>query len=1172
MQKVNPARGGANVKKYKILLCFLLAAALSLALFSSCRVSSKSQDDEILKFTSYRDIPGILQEEIDLIEAFRNRNASFIYGMIPSSESFYNTDGEIEGYAVYVSSWLSELFDIEFIPRNYTWEGLLSGLESGDIHFSGHLMSTEERQKTFFMTDPIAHRKVKYFRLENSPPLAEIRETRLPQYALVSGGATTTNIINHAQEAFEAVFVPDYIDAYDLLKSGEADAFVAISTAQPVFESFGDVVTSNFLPLIYSTASFSTRVPELEVFVNVVQKALENNAINHLNKLYRQGEEDYKRHNLYIRLTEEEREFIKNNEVIEFAAEFNNYPLSIYDARFNQWKGISFDVLKEIEILTGLVFKPANPPDTEWPDLLKMLEAGDAQFVTELVYTEDRERRFIWAKNSIMTDHPALISKAELPNITNLYDVYSMRIGIGKDLALSEMFLKWFPNHQKVREFDGLDLAYDALAQDEIDMVMHRGSGLLRLTHFLETPGYKANIIFDYRIESQIGFNKNALVLRDIIDKALKLIDTELISEQWNRKTYDYRAQVAEAQRPWIIGVTGLLLFILILVFILFRKSRHEEKRLEALVKVRTAELKILARDAEAATKAKTEFLAVMSHEIRTPMNSIMGFAELALDSDSGISPKVKDYLRKIKDSTKWLLNIINDVLDISKIESGKMELENTAFDLKDVFSRCQSVILPDMQKKGLELRVYAEPLLTSQSTESRKLLGDPLRLYQVLLNLLSNAVKFTDRGIIKLSSALKESDENKAKIYFEVSDTGIGMTPEQTAKIFEAFVQADSSTTRNYGGTGLGLSITKNIIEMMGGKLSVESAEGAGSIFSFEIVFETIVTAGGTAENTTDIPSEKPHFNGLILICDDNYMNQQVICEHLANLGLETITADNGKIGVEKVCENIKNAQKGEKIFDLIFMDIFMPVMDGIEASSEIMKLNTGIPIIAMTANVMSGEIEKYKRYGMSDYLGKPFTSQELWQTLLKYLTPVEVSSDFATPVLNDNELQHKWCALFIKNNHNKYFEITQALNTGDIKSAHRMAHTLKGNAGQIKKTELHRTAEELEDLLGEGKIPSEEKLLYFKNELEKVIEELKPLLAVPEPQEQAEPLSGEQIRELFNELEALLESRNTECMSLVDKIRAIPEAEELIWQIEDFDYEAALITLNKLKEEARN
>jgi CheY-like chemotaxis protein len=294
--------------------------------------------------------------------------------------------------------------------------------------------------------------------------------------------------------------------------------------------------------------------------------------------------------------------------------------------------------------------------------------------------------------------------------------------------------------------------------------------------------------------------------------------------------------------------------------------------------------------------------------------------------------------------------------------------------------------------------------------------------------------------------------------MYFEVTDSGIGMSPKQIKKIFEPFIQADSGTTRKYGGTGLGLAITKNIVELMGGELKVESLPGAGSTFGFEVTFDVVEAVDSLFEQTKLTEFEKPQFDGLILVCDDNSMNQQVICEHLANVGLRTVVADNGRKGVEIVQERM---ERGEPPFDLILMDIFMPVMDGIEAASTISGLETGSPIAAVTANIMANELENYRKHGMPDYLGKPFTSQELWRLLLKYLKPVGSSAISVDEQSHkEDDLQKKLEIRFVKCNQNKYTEISEALSSGDIKLAHRLAHTLKGNAGQIGRWGLHDAA----------------------------------------------------------------------------------------------------------------
>ncbi|MDR0442208.1 MAG: response regulator [Treponema sp.] len=561
---------------------------------------------------------------------------------------------------------------------------------------------------------------------------------------------------------------------------------------------------------------------------------------------------------------------------------------------------------------------------------------------------------------------------------------------------------------------------------------------------------------------------------------------------------------------------------------------------------------------AEAANRSKTSFLANMSHEIRTPMNSIIGFSELALD-DKEISGRTKEYLDNISQSAKWLLALINDILDISKIEAGKMEIEHIPFDLHEIFSHCQSIIQPKAVEKGISLYCYAEPSV------GKKLLGDPLRLRQALINLLSNAVKFTNVGMVKLLASVEKVGENKVKAHFEVKDSGIGMSKEQIEKIFQPFVQADESITRKYGGTGLGLPITCKIIEMMGGELHVESAPGVGSKFSYELIFDTIDYTSNTSFHTVVSRNiEKPNFTGEVLVCEDNHLNQRVLCEHLSKVGLRTVVAGNGEDGVAVIENRIKN---NEKPFDLILMDIHMPVMDGLEAASKIAGLGVKTPIVAVTANIMSNDLELYRSSGMFDWLGKPFTSQTLWACLMKYIPVTGTSSVDKRRDDTDNEkLLKELQLIFVKSNQTKINEIAAAVAEGEIKTANRLAHTLKGNAGQIGEKRLQEAAAVTESMLlnGENRLEPEQ-LDILEAELKMVLDKLAPLLA--EANAPADPLSKEQIIELFDKLEPLLVNRKPACMELLDDVLKVPGAEELARQIENMKFKQAAATLAELK-----
>ncbi|MCL2441059.1 MAG: ATP-binding protein [Treponema sp.] len=934
---------------------------------------------------SFYDVPGITSEEIAAIEAIQKQERSFIYGMPLSTETFLNGNGEIKGFSALFCEWLSGFFGIPFIPELFDWLDLLAGLESHVISFSGEITATEERLRTYHMTSAIASRPLKYYRLNGSRPLDEIVNERPLKCGFIEGTSTIHTVISELETgSYEVITLSDVSLVYEALKSGKIDAFYYSGTVEANFIQYSDMYTMYFFPLIYRPVSLTTQNPVLFPFITVMEKVLESGGIRFLTAMYNQGHQQYMHNKLNMQLTEEEHEYIKNNPVIPIGVDPGNYPGSFFDKRYKQWRGVSLDILDEITSLTGLTFKRVNNENTGWPEILEMLRSGDITLVPELTQSASRLNQFLWPETGQITDHFALISHADYPDI-KVNEILYVKVGLARDTVYADTFRKWFPNHMNTVEYESTEEALEALRLGKVEMVMTNQKRLLYLTHYLELPDYKANIVFDYTGTIKFGLNIEEEILCSIINKSLGMIDTKGISDMWVRKTYDYRVKLIETQVPWFIGSLLLFMFVIALLVILFFRYRKEGIKLEALVQERTIklnkyqeELESALKAAKAASKSKSVFLANMSHEIRTPMNSIMGFSELALDGET--SQKTRDYLKNIKSNADWLLQIINDILDISKIESGKMELEVIPFDMHELFSSCRTLVMPKAVEKGILLHFYAEPSMGKMPV------GDPTRLRQVLVNLLSNAVKFTNSGMIKLVSDIIHMDDKTISMNFEIRDSGIGMTPEQIQVIFDPFTQAETGTTRKYGGTGLGLTITKSIIEMMGGNLTVDSVPGIGSKFSFSLTFDTIDVPEEEAQlkqiDLNDI--KKPSFDHEVLLCEDNEMNQMVIREHLKRVGIKTVIAENGKAGVDIIKNRINN---GEKPFDLIFMDMYMPVMDGLEATAEIKKIITSTPIIAMTANVMTEDQEVYKAGGMDDYLGKPFTSQELWRCLIKYL-----------------------------------------------------------------------------------------------------------------------------------------------------------------------------------------
>ena len=400
------------------------------------------------------------------------------------------------------------------------------------------------------------------------------------------------------------------------------------------------------------------------------------------------------------------------------------------------------------------------------------------------------------------------------------------------------------------------------------------------------------------------------------------------------------------------------------------------ENRVDELDEARLAMLNMMkdldeARsEAEDATKAKSEFLANMSHEIRTPMNAIMGMAHLAMKTD--LTAKQYDYLKKVDISAKSLLGIINDILDFSKIEAGKMDMESVDFQLEDTLDNISTLVGIKTQEKGLELLFKTDPAVP------RALVGDPLRLGQILINLSNNAVKFTDTGEIVVATELVKQDQAQVTLKFSVRDTGIGMTAEQAAKLFQPFAQADSSTTRKYGGTGLGLTISKRLAEMMGGKIWVESQAGQGSTFSFTADF------GLGKEKAKKRFKPASELRGMpVLVVDDNATSRSILQEMLESFSFEVSLAASGKEGIAE----LENANEG-KPFELVIMDWKMPGMDGIEASKRI-KNHKGLskipPIILVTAYGREEVMQQAEQVGLDGFLIKPISPSMLFDAIMQ-------------------------------------------------------------------------------------------------------------------------------------------------------------------------------------------
>ena len=528
-------------------------------------------------------------------------------------------------------------------------------------------------------------------------------------------------------------------------------------------------------------------------------------------------------------------------------------------------------------------------------------------------------------------------------------------------------------------------------------------------------------------------------------------------------------AELDPTLQALVIGGVAFLFISVMLAFSVELKRQNERLLAEIDERRNVQEALIEAKDAaESANRAKSQFLANMSHEIRTPMNGVIGMTNLLLGTP--LDEKQREFAHTIKSSARNLLTIINDILDFSKVEAGKIDLEQLDFSPNELVDELAALLASRAQAKGLRL----ESLVNADIPA--RVRGDPTRLRQVLTNLIGNAIKFTQVGAV----AVRVARDADAMLRFTVTDTGVGITEEHRARLFQPFSQADGSTTRKYGGTGLGLAIAKDLVRLMGGTMDVQSVAGEGSTFSFTFPFLPALKERPPTITKVHTSIETTRFTGRVLLAEDHAVNRVLAVAMLNSLGLEVVVASNGLEAV---------AAHAAESFDLALMDCQMPEMDGFQVTAEIRRREAAgpdssrrLPIAALTANAMTGDRERCLAAGMDDYLSKPFEEEELRMVLARWLkctrSRTSVHEPVAAPPLQTLDVRRlekirkisgpgllqEVITLFLNDSPALLREVIDGMRREDLPALRRAVHMLRSSSANLGAVALVKLCEDIE------------------------------------------------------------------------------------------------------------
>ncbi len=881
----------------------------------------------------------------------------------------FNEDGEAKGFSIdYMRAIADKLgLKVEFISGP-SWNEFLGMMKADELDVMLNIVRTPDRLTYMDYTRPYVDNPNTILSRKDQPysSLEELYGKTIS----VPKGFFYEEILKRDFPQINLHLVTDTLGTMKAVAFGQADA------ALGEFAVFNYLLDKHFMTDLvlsgevklgspeYSLLNIATRkdTPLLATAIDKAVRSMRQESVRELKRKWLGEERSQTKTIPQIKLTDEEKAWLQDHPVILIGVD-PDYPPFEFVTDDGAYAGIAAEYTKLASERLGIEFKLV--PGLTWSQALSGVERKSVDVLPAAAKSPEREVYMNFTRPYL--SHPTvIITRDDFPFVTGLKDLTDQVVAVVEGYSVAEKLKSLYPN-LVYREYTTPLQALEAVATGKVAATV----GNLAVDTYLIRQNNISNLKVAATADIDIpglsfGVRKDWPELIGIMEKVLASVTPEeenAINERWVSVRFDVATDPKALMRVGLQVGGGAVVVILLIVGAIFVRNRRLEQEMRAR---------------EEAAQAKSDFVAVVSHEVRTPMNGVLGMARLILETP--LSAKQKELARTIVDSGEALLSILNDLLDISKLEAGKLELEIIPFDPDEVIKNAVNIMAPKAKEKNLALSYEID------SDMPELLLGDGDRLRQILLNLLSNAMKFTDRGEIVVTLKGQRDEYGVFWLEMAVADSGLGISEDAAKNLFAPYVQA-AGVARKYGGTGLGLSICRHLAELMGGSMHLQSRLGEGSTFSFEAPFEIAQIAEDQVFETLPLPSDGGDKTGLpglrVLIVEDNLINSKVAKSLVENLGHHVTLAENGR-------EALTCIEDGDP-FDAILMDRHMPVMDGIEATRFIRQMADpvgSVPIIAVTAAVTQREIETCLEVGMNAVVSKPIDPDELTATLARFVT----------------------------------------------------------------------------------------------------------------------------------------------------------------------------------------